>query len=163
MTVIAAYHTKRTGQPSRLFKDFTYRTRQSWSRARRVIGKAEHLAKGSPPRFVVTSLSADASDATSVFEREYCGRSDMENRIKEQQLFLFAERKSCQTLRANQLRLPIVNEIALTGKCIAFHCGVDAYERTHPFRIAKIARQFPPMPILIAHMGGVGFPDMSKP
>jgi len=60
------------------------------------------------------------------------------------------------------ITMPIVEEIARTGRCIAFHCGVDAYERTHPFRIAKIARQFPEMQILVAHMGGVGFPDMSK-
>ncbi len=96
---------ERTGQPSRLFKDFTYRTRKSWSRTRRVVGKAEHLAKGSNPRFVVTSLSTEAFDATSLYEDEYCARGDMENRIKEQQLFLFADRTSCQTLRANQLRL----------------------------------------------------------
>lgn len=61
-----------------------------------------------------------------------------------------------------EIAMPIVEEIARTGRCIAFHCGVDAYERTHPFRIAKIARQFPKMQILVAHMGGVGFPDMSK-
>lgn len=96
---------ERTGQPWRLFKDFTYRTRQSWSRARRVIGKAEHLAKGANPRFVVTSLAAESYSAASVYEQEYCGRGDMENRIKEQQLFLFADRTSCRTLRANQLRL----------------------------------------------------------
>jgi len=96
---------ERTGLPSRIFKDLTYRTRTSWSRRRRVIGKAEHLAKGSNPRFVVTSLSAEAFDAASVYEQEYCGRGDMENRIKEQQRFLFADRTSCQTLRANQLRL----------------------------------------------------------
>ena len=94
-----------TGLPSRVFKDFTYRTRQSWSRTRRVIGKAEHLPKGANPRFVVTSLSAESFDAASLYEQEYCGRGNMENRIKEQQLFLFADRTSCQSLRANQLRL----------------------------------------------------------
>jgi len=60
-----------------------------------------------------------------------------------------------------KISLPVVEEIAKTGKLIAFHCGVDAYERTHPFRIAKIARRFPQMQVLVAHMGGVGFPDMS--
>ena len=96
---------ERTGQPARVFKDFTYRTKKSWSRERRVIGKAEHLAKGSNPRFVVTSLSPDEFDARTLYEQEYCARGDMENRIKEQQLGLFADRTSCQTLRANQLRL----------------------------------------------------------
>jgi len=70
-----------------------------------VIGKAEHLLKGANPRFVVTSLSAESFDAASLYEQEYCGRGNMENRIKEQQLFLFADRTSCQSLRANQLRL----------------------------------------------------------
>lgn len=94
-----------TGAPARRFADFTYQTLDSWSRARRVIGKAEHLAKGANPRFVVTSLSADRYDARRVYEEEYCPRGDMENRIKEQQHSLFANRTSCATLRANQLRL----------------------------------------------------------
>jgi hypothetical protein len=70
-----------------------------------VIGKAEHLSKGSNPRFVVTSLSSDEMDARNLYEREYCARGDMENRIKEQQLQLFADRTSCATMRANELRL----------------------------------------------------------
>jgi hypothetical protein len=70
-----------------------------------VVGKAEHLAKGANPRFVVTSLSATEYAAQALYEREYCARGDMENRIKEQQLFLFAYRTSCATMRANQLRL----------------------------------------------------------
>jgi hypothetical protein len=94
-----------TGEPARLFKEFTYRTRKSWSRERRVIGKAEHLAKGSNPRFVVTSLSAECFAPRPLYEDVYCARGDMENRIKEQQLCLFADRTSCQTMRANQLRL----------------------------------------------------------
>jgi len=94
-----------TGQAARAFKDFTYRTRKSWSRERRVIGKAEHLAKGSNPRFIVTSLSAECLAARALYEDCYCARGDMENRIKEQQLCLFADRTSCQTMRANQLRL----------------------------------------------------------
>ena len=96
---------EQTGKAGRVFKDFTYRTQKSWSRERRVIGKAEHLEKGSNPRFVVTSLSAEEFRAQDVYEVEYCGRGNMENRIKEQQRFLFADRTSCQTLRANQLRL----------------------------------------------------------
>lgn len=94
-----------TGRAARVFKDFTYRTRKSWSRARRVVGKAEHLAKGANPRFVVTSLSPEASDARTLYEERYCARGDMENRIKEQQLYLFADRTSAGTMRANQLRL----------------------------------------------------------
>lgn len=94
-----------TVQPARVYKDFRYRTRKSWARERRVIGKAEHLAKGENPRFVVTSLSAEEFDAAAVYETEYCARGDMENRIKEQQLYLFADRTSASTMRANQLRL----------------------------------------------------------
>ena len=94
-----------TGKASRVFRDFEYQTRDSWSCSRRVIGKAEHLAKGSNPRFVVTSLSADQCDAATLYEQNYCARGEMENRIKEQQRFLFANRTSCQTMRANQLRL----------------------------------------------------------
>jgi hypothetical protein len=94
-----------SGKASRVFKDFRYQTKKSWSQERRVIGKAEHLAKGSNPRFVVTSLSAKAFDAQTLYEKEYCGRGEMENRIKEQQLYLFADRTSASTMRANQLRL----------------------------------------------------------
>jgi hypothetical protein len=96
---------RQTGEPARVFHEFGYRTLDSWSRQRRVVGKAEHLAKGPNPRFVVTSLSAQAFAAQALYEQEYCGRGDMENRIKEQQLMLFADRVSCATLRANQVRL----------------------------------------------------------
>jgi hypothetical protein len=96
---------RQTGQAARRFKDLSYRTRKSWSRERRVVGKAEHLAKGANPRFVVTSLSAEECDARRLYEQRYCGRGDMENRIKEQQRCLFADRTSCHTMRANQLRL----------------------------------------------------------
>ena len=94
-----------TGIAARVYKDFHYRTKKSWRRERRVIGKAEHLAKGTNPRFVVTSLSVDEYDAAAVYEKEYCARGEMENRIKEQQLYLFADRTSASTMRANQLRL----------------------------------------------------------
>lgn len=94
-----------TGQPARVFADFRYQTRSSWTRSRRVVGKAEHLARGSNPRFVVTSLSEEEFDARSLYEDQYCGRGDMENRIKEQQLCLFADRTSAATMRANELRL----------------------------------------------------------
>lgn len=94
-----------TGAAARVFRDFQYRTHKSWSRERRVIGKAEHLAKGSNPRFVVTSLTAEYVDARSLYEDRYCARGDMENRIKEQQLYLFADRTSTHNMRSNQLRL----------------------------------------------------------
>lgn len=96
---------EQTGQAARVFKDFSYQTLKSWSGARRVVGKAEHLDKGSNPRFVVTSLPADRWPAQAVYEQEYCARGEMENRIKEQQLCLFADRTSCATMRANELRL----------------------------------------------------------
>lgn len=94
-----------TNQAARVYKDFKYRTVKSWSRQRRVIGKAEHLAKGANPRFVVTSFSPNKFDAANIYETQYCARGDMENRIKEQQLYLFADRTSASTMRANQLRL----------------------------------------------------------
>jgi len=94
-----------TGKASRLFKDFEYRTRTSWSRQRRVVGKAEHLKKGSNPRFVVTSLAIEAYDARELYEDLYCQRGEMENRIKEQQLCLFADRTSTRWMRSNQIRL----------------------------------------------------------
>ena len=94
-----------TGAPSRRFREFGYRTRTSWSRTRRVVAKAEHLAKGSNPRFVVTSLGREVAGPQRLYEHLYCARGDMENRIKECQLDLFADRTSTATLRANQLRL----------------------------------------------------------
>ncbi len=95
-----------TGKPARVFRDFRYRTQKSWSRERRVVGKAEHLpGDKANPRFVVTSLTPEAVDAATVYERDYCGRGEMENRIKEQQLYLFADHLPCETMRANQLRL----------------------------------------------------------
>ena len=90
---------------ARVFKDFTYQTLDSWSCLRGVVGKAEHLDKGANPRFVITSLPKDAFDACLLYEDMYCGRGDMENRIKEQQLCLFADCTSAATMRANQLRL----------------------------------------------------------
>jgi hypothetical protein len=96
---------EQSGQAARVFKDFRYQTRESWSRERRVVGKAEHLDGGANPRFVVTSLSPERSAAAALYEKRYCPRGEMENRIKEQQLCLFADRTSAATLRANQIRL----------------------------------------------------------
>jgi hypothetical protein len=94
-----------TGKPARRFCDFTWRTLSSWSRERRVIGKAEWTAGEANPRFVVTSLSAAETEARHLYEATYCARGEMENRIKECQLDLFADRTSTATLRANQVRL----------------------------------------------------------
>ena len=96
---------ERTGQAARRFRDFTYRTRESWSRERRVVGKAEQLPGKANPRFIVTSLDAQRWPAQALYETLYCARGEMENRIKECQLHLFADRTSTATLRANQLRL----------------------------------------------------------
>jgi hypothetical protein len=94
-----------TQQSARVFKDFCYRTRKSWSRERRVVGKAEYLAKGENPRFIVTSIESETKAARELYEDFYCARGEMENRIKEQQLGLFADRTSTSWLRSNQLRL----------------------------------------------------------
>ena len=96
---------EQTGEAARVFKDFTYRTRKSWSRSRRVIGKAEYLAKGANPRFIVTSLPSSAWAAQRLYEELYCARGEMENRIKEQQLCLFADRTSTHFEASNQVRL----------------------------------------------------------
>ena len=93
------------GQPARRFKDLTWSTRKSWSRKRRVIGKAEWTQDKSNPRFIVTSLTAADGDGRKLYEQVYCARGEMENRIKECQLDLFADRTSTATMKANQLRL----------------------------------------------------------
>lgn len=94
-----------TKQPARVFAELRYQTQKTWSRERRVVAKAEHLSKGANPRFVVTSLTAEERAAQPLYEQDYCGRGEMENRIKEQQLHLFADRTSAHTMRANQIRL----------------------------------------------------------
>jgi hypothetical protein len=100
----AAEQYRQTGRTARVFREFAYQTRESWSRARRVVAKAEHLEKGSNPRFVVTSLKAEDWPAPILYENLYCARGKMENRIKEQ-LMLFADRTSTAFLRSNQIRL----------------------------------------------------------
>ena len=93
-----------TSKAARLFAEFDYRTHKSWSRPRRVVAKAEHLDKGENPRFIVTSLAADKWAAQDLYEKFYCARGEMENRIKEQ-MCLFADRLSTDQMRGNQLRL----------------------------------------------------------
>ena len=103
--ITATIDSIRTGKPARCFKDFTYITRGSWSRERRVIGKAEVTGGEANPRFIVTSLKPTESGARHLYEKVYCARGEMENRIKECQLDLFADRTSAATMQANQLRL----------------------------------------------------------
>jgi len=103
MEEAAAEHAK-TSKPARVFTEFPYRTRDSWSAERRVVAKAEQLEGKQNPRFVVTSLPSEQWPARKLYEEFYCVRGDMENRIKEQ-LSLFSERMSTATMRANQLRL----------------------------------------------------------
>jgi hypothetical protein len=103
--IAATIESLRTGRAARCFKDFSYATRDSWSRERRVIGKAEVTGGEANPRFVVTSLKCGEAAARHLYETIYCARGDMENRIKECQLDLFADRTSAASLQANQLRL----------------------------------------------------------
>lgn len=133
-----------TGQAARRFKDFRYRTLQTWSRERRVVGKAEQLPGKANPRFVVTSLDATDYPAQDLYEKLYCARGDMENRIKEQQLGLFADRTSTHEMRSNQLRLyfssiayALMNELrrlGLRGTGMA-----DAQVDTIRVRLLKVA------------------------
>ena len=104
----ASEQQKRTGQAARVFAELDYGARKTkkggWDRARRVVAKAEQIEGKENSRFVVTSLSGEPWAAQALYEELYCGRGDMENRIKEQ-LSLFADRVSAETMRANQLRL----------------------------------------------------------
>ena len=101
----AKKESKTSGNPARRFKEFNWSTRKSWSRERRVIAKAEWTQDKANPRFIVTSLSQAKGDARHLYEKVYCARGEMENRIKECQLDLFADRTSTATFSANQLRL----------------------------------------------------------
>ena len=94
-----------SGQAARVFRDFLWSTKDSWSRRRRVVAKAEWTMAAPNPRFVVTSLEPECWAAQLLYEELYCARGDMENRIKECQLDLYADRTSAHTMRANQLRL----------------------------------------------------------
>jgi hypothetical protein len=99
---------KQTGKPSRVFSEFSYQTKKTkkggWKRERRVAAKAEHIDGKENPRFVVTSLRSEEWAAPALYEKLYCARGDMENRIQEQ-FSLFADRVSTETMRANQMRL----------------------------------------------------------
>jgi hypothetical protein len=141
----AKVKAKRTGRPARVYSEFGYRTRQSWSRARRVIAKAEQIEGKENPRYVVTSLAASAYWPRALYEDLYCARGEMENRIKEQML-LFADRMSAETMRANQLRLYLsaaayvlveaLRRLALKGTEMA-----QAQVNTIRLRLLKIGAQ----------------------
>ena len=92
-------------EAERVFTRFSWKTESSWSRNRDVIARVEHLPGKKNPRFIVTDISAEEGDAQSLYEDVYCARGDMENRIKEQQLYLFADRTSTWWMSSNQLRL----------------------------------------------------------
>jgi hypothetical protein len=104
----ATQQWNQTGKPARVFTEFPYKTKKTkkggWDRERRVVAKAEHIDGKENPRFVVTSLTSEQWKAKALYEKLYCGRGDMENRIKEQ-FRLFADRVSAETMRANQMRL----------------------------------------------------------
>jgi hypothetical protein len=129
----AALESQQTQRPARRFRELVYRTRKSWSRERRVVGKAEHTGDKSNPRFIVTSLAIEAQDARTLYEQVYCARGECENRIKEAQLDLFADRLSTATFRANQLRLWLssaayvlmhaLRRVGLTGTKLAKACA----------------------------------------
>lgn len=130
----ACRKAKRTGQPARVFADFAYRTRRSWSAKRRVIGKAEWTNGAANPRFIVTNIHAAFGPPRFLYETVYCQRGEMENRLKECQGDLFADRTPTPTMRANQLRLWLssfayvlmcaVRRIGLAGtKLAAATCG----------------------------------------
>ena len=135
----------RTGKPARVFTEFFYRTRNSWSRSRRVVAKAEQIEGKENPRYLVTSLDPSEWLAQTLYEQLYCARGEMENRIKEQ-LSLFSDRLSSQTMRANQLRLYFsslayvllhaLRRIALSGTEWA-----QAQAGTIRLRLLKIAAQ----------------------
>jgi len=116
--------SRRTGKPARCFKDFRWTTLDSWSRERRVVGKAEFTAGEANPRFVVTSLKRSECKAKYLYEKIYCARGDMENRIKECQLDLYADRTSTATMRANQLRLWFAS-MAYVLMCAVRRIGLD--------------------------------------
>ena len=134
---------------TRRLRQFRYRTHSSWSRKRRVIGKAEHLRQGTNPRFVVTNLElSEIQSSQRLYEQVYCARGEMENRIKGQQLCLFTDRTSSATMRANQLRLYLstfayvlmntVREVGLAGTAMAkAQCSTI---RLKLFKIAAVIR-----------------------
>ncbi|MGH8135037.1 MAG: IS1380 family transposase [Steroidobacteraceae bacterium] len=130
---VAAAESRQTSRPARRFRELVYRTRKSWSRPRRVVAKAEQTGDKANPRFIVTSLPLQTWAARELYEQFYCARGEMENRIKEAQLDLFADRLSTATFRANQLRLWLASaayvlmhalrRVGLAGTALARACA----------------------------------------
>jgi len=116
--------SRRTNKPARRFKQFKWTTRSSWSRERRVVAKAEWTQGEANPRFIVTSLTRAECKARYLYEKVYCARGDMENRIKECQLDLYADRTSTATMQANQLRLWFYS-MAYVLLCALRRIGLD--------------------------------------
>lgn len=141
----AAAASQRSGKAARAYTEFRYRTLNSWSRQRRVVAKAEQIEGKENPRYVVTSLKGDEWRPRELYEQLYCARGEMENRIKEQ-LSLFADRMSAETMRANQLRLYLsaaayvlvetLRRLALAGTTMA-----RAQAQTIRLRLLKIGAQ----------------------
>ncbi|MER9874586.1 IS1380 family transposase [Mesorhizobium sp. M0195] len=134
-----------SGKAARLFRDFRYATLDSWSRRRRVVGKAEHTPQGSNPRFVVTSLAKSRWDARALYEELYCARGEAENRIGEQ-FELFADRASSATLPANQLRMlfsamAYVLVEALRRTALKYTQFADASVQTIRLKLFKLGAQ----------------------
>ena len=157
----AARLCRTTGKAARLFRDFAYQTETSWSRPRRVVGKAEHLPDGANPRFVVTSLGREKIDARGLYEDLYCARGEMENRIKECQLDLFgrphvvgdhAGQPTAPVVRVDGLRAAQrLRRIALNAQFADATCGtirlkllkIGALVRRSVRRIKAMASGFP--------------------
>src|SRR5256884_7052619 len=136
---------QRTGEPARVFTEFFYQTRKTWSRSRRVVAKAEQIPGKENPRYVVTSLALAAWPTRELYEQLYCARGEMENRIKEQ-LSLFSDRMSTESLRSNQLRLyfsslAYVLVEALRRLGLAGTEWAEAQVDTIRLRLLKIAAQ----------------------
>ena len=141
-----------SGKPARVFRDFQYRMRDSWSRKRRVVGKAEHTLDGANPRFVVTSLKhARLADPRTLYEALYCARGEAENRIPgsspgTSQFELFADRASSATMAANQLRMwfsamayVLVDTLRRVG--LRFTQFADASAQTIRLKLLKLGAQ----------------------
>jgi hypothetical protein len=140
---------KATGQPARRFQEFPWSTRDSWSRQRRVIAKAEWTAGAANPRFVVTSLTREDAEPRRLYEEIYCARGDMENRIKECQLDLFADRTPCsgqgQALGGDDARQPAAPVVRLDGLRAAVRAAAHR-PQAHPIRHSDLRHDPPQAP-----------------
>ena len=151
----AAY--EQTGDKQRLFGEFKYAA-ATWDRERRVIIKAEHTSLGANTRFILTSLEGDPQP---LYDEVYCARGDMENRIKEQQLDLYADRTSCHNWWPNQLRLMLsslayvlfdhIRRTALKNTRLATRHKCHHPKQTHPHR-SRHRTQYPSHPLPLEYI-----------